>query len=280
MSDFSNYRISLDDQLFFINSTPIAGVQSLQFDTRKNLSVLRYLGQKKHKFYANGIQGGTVSINRLCVSDDIFLPLTGESGFNGYIIRQSASDNYSFASGYMTSYSLQGGINNPIQMTANIDVFGNLGTLESSDHNQISTDFSNINNHNYVEPVYKFAHPHYTSVTCDNVTSNRLQSFEINIQIPREPTFYLGKTEPDHVEINGPISINCSFQYEIDNYNMNKSKNKSTNHKISDITIALKTSQGSTIQTYSFSDMELLNESLSSSNNGSVIVDAEYQTFI
>lgn len=282
MSDISNYKISIGDQLFFINSSPIAGVQSLQFDSNRNISSLKYLGQTKSKFYANGIQGGSVSIDSLVISDDVFLPLTGISGFNGYIIkdRSDTSKNYSFASGYMSSYSVKGGIDSPTQITVGIDVFGNFGTLESTDHSQISTDFSNISNHSYTEPTYKFSHPKYTTVSCNNINSNRLQNFEINILIPRQPTYYLGKINPDHVEINGPISVNCSLQYEIDNYDLTKSKNKSVIHQTNDISIALKTSSGTTIQTYTFNDMELLNESLNSSNNSYTTVDAEYQTFI
>lgn len=282
MSDISNYKISIGDQLFFINSSPIAGVQSLQFDSNRNISSLKYLGQTKSKFYANGIQGGSVSIDSLVISDDVFLPLTGASGFNGYIIkdRSDTSKNYSFASGYMSSYSVRGGIDSPTQITIGVDIFGNFGTLESADHSQISTDFSNISNHSYVEPTYKFAHPKYTTVSCNNINSSRLQEFEINILIPRQPTYYFGKLNPDHVEINGPISINCSLQYEIDNYDLTKSKNKSVIHETNSITIALKTSSDTTIQTYTFDDMELLNESLNSSNNSYTTVDAEYQTFI
>ena len=282
MSDVSSYKISMGDQLFFINSSLIAGIQSLQFDSNRNISSLNYLGQKKTSFYANGIQGGKVTIDSLVVSDDIFLPFTGNSGFNGYIIKNRAdtSKNYSFASGYLTSYSVKGGVDTPTQISVGIDVFGNWGTLESSDHSQISTDFSSITNHTYVEPDYKFSHPKYTTVSCNNINSNRLQNFEINILVPRQPTYYLGQLDPSHVEINGPISINCSLQYEIDEYNLTKSKNKSVIHELNDINIVLKTSSGTTIQTYSFNDMELLNESLSSSNNSYVTVDAEYQTFI
>lgn len=282
MSDISNYKISIGDQLFFINSSVIAGVQSLQFDLNKNISSLRYLGQTKSKFYANGIQGGSVSIDSFLISDDIFLPLTGASGFNGYLIkdRSNTSKNYSFASGYLTSYSVKGGIDSPTQISIGVDVLGNFGTLDSSDHSQISTDFANITNHSYIEPTYKFAHPKYTTVSANNINASRLQNFEINILVPRQPTYYLGKLNPDHVEINGPISINCSLQYEIDNYDLTKSKNKSVIHETNNISIELKTSSGITMQTYSFGDMELLNESLNSSNNSYVTVDAEYQAFI
>lgn len=281
MSDISIGKISLEDQLFFINSNPIAGVQSLQYNTASNIGNLRYLGQKKHNFYANGVQGGRVNIDQVVISNDLFLPLTGASGFNGYIIKdKNTATNYSFASGYVSSYSVKGGIGNPVQVSVGVDIFGNMGTLITSDHPQITTDFTNITNHNYVDPELKFAHPQYTTVLTSDISSNRLQDFSIDIEVPRSPTYYLGKTEPDHVEINGPISINCSLQYEIDNYTMAKSKNKSATHTTDDITITLKTKGGSTIQTYSYADMELIEQSLSSSNNGNIIVDATYQKFI
>lgn len=281
MSDVSNYQIALDNQLFFINSTPVAGVQSIGLDSASNFEIAKYLGQSKYKFYANGIQGGRVTIDHLVVSDDVFLPYTGDYGFNGYIIKNRAdtSENYSFASGYLSSYSVKGGIDNPIQVSVGVDVFGPVGTLTSSDHSQISTDFSNITNHSYVEPDYKFAHPQYTTVSCDNVTNNRLQGFEINIEVLRSPVYFMGNLNPSHVETK-QISINCSMQYEIDSYTMTKSRNKSSTHTTSDITITLKTKSGSTIQTYSYNSMELINENYSSQNNGNALIDAEYQTYI
>lgn len=277
MSDISNYKISLDDQLFFINSTPIAGVQSVQFSSRSNIDFARYLGQKKYHSYANGIQGGTVSIDTISVTNDNLIPFTGESGFNGYIIKnKSTTQDYGFASGYLTSYVLRGSINSPVQRSLNIDVFGNYGTLSSSDHPQIATDFDNITNHNYIDPTYKFAHPHYNTVTCNDVESNRLQEFELNIQVPRIPTYYLGFLTPSKVA-SGPLDISLNVQFEIDDYTLRKSKNKSTIKQLNDVTIQLKNSLNQIINTYNFNGMELVSEDLTSSNNGFATVSASYR---
>lgn len=282
MSDISNYKISLGDQLFFINSNPVAGVQSIQYNMATNVSNLQYLGQKKYNSYANGIQGGSVNIDQVVISDDIFYPMTGASGCNGYVILNvnDTSKNYSFASGYMSSYSVRGSIGSPIQISVGFDIFGPIGTLSNSDHAQISNDFTNISSHSYVDPDMKFAHPQYTSITTNKISDNRLQDFQINLTIPRSPTFYLGNTEPSHVERNGPITVDCSFQYEIDNYTMMKSKTNSVNRSFDDISIALKTKSGSTIQTYTFNDIELISEDFSSANNGNASVSSKYQKLI
>ena len=65
----------------------------------------------------------------------------------------------------------------------------------------------------------------YVDLNLDQANFNRLEAFNINIDIPRETVYTIGNYLPTNVFIKYPISISLNFQFSMSNYNQEKVTN-------------------------------------------------------
>src|SRR5947208_2083463 len=111
----SNGRIERKDQFLFINQQNIIGAQSIEIHPNLALAPLKYLGMGGNNFtpYPSSDTLGTISIDYLLLNNDPFINYTGDSLINGYILRSPSdfTNNYSFLSGFLTSYRCEYSIN-------------------------------------------------------------------------------------------------------------------------------------------------------------------------
>ena len=123
----------------------------------------------------------------------------------------------------------------------------------------------------------------YNSIglSIDDFSTNRVMQYSFSIQCPRNPKYVVGQIRPKHVLQVTPIQIDVSFEYEIDNYELDSLRQDPCNPTSKDITITAKNYQTkNTILAYSFSDMKLISESYSSNTESYVTVSANYRTFL
>jgi hypothetical protein len=65
----------------------------------------------------------------------------------------------------------------------------------------------------------------YVDLNLKEANENRLQNFQLNINIPREAVYTVGNYLPDNVIIKYPISISLNFEFSMSNYTQEKVTN-------------------------------------------------------
>ncbi len=273
-----NNRITREQQFFFMNGTQIPGVQSISIAPEYGKFPLKYLGVSNVQFAPNGPQIGNISINSLLISNDQFLQYTGNLGFNGYVLKTigDASTNYSFISGYMTSYTSTCSIGEIPQISAEITAYGKVGRIDTSEITNLTAIKNNPSN-----LLLKIPGPGSISVSIDDFTNNRIQSYSLSIKTPRNPIYYLGNRNPYSIELNYPLEVNASFAIEPDTYTPLHSQSFPCTNKTRNLTLTIKDyDNDATIVSYGFSALSLINENYSTNIDGNVTMNIDYQGFL
>ena len=273
-----------ENQRFFVNSTEVFGIQSVQGTYDSNGTPLKFLGMGVPVVVPNGKQAGAFNVSTMIIDTDKFLQFTGNSAFNGYILksRTDTTQNFSFSSGYLTSYQSRCSIGEIPSTQVNIAVLGNVGNFPPGEESssQVSNDFTSIAaGTSSLNP--QIAGPGSISISLNDFTTNRVLSYDLAIDIGRHPYYPLGSRYPNAVEIDWPIGVTLGFQFAINNYAAMSLRQFPFNHKTADISVTLKSfDSNSTIVNYQFSGMYLAKESYSARTEGQTIVDATYKCFL
>lgn len=277
----SNSNITREEQHFFINNTEIPGIQNVGMSYQTNSVPLRHIGMTGIQTIPAGPTIGQVRVNALLITNDQFVGLTGNHGINGYIFKTltTTGDNFGFVSGYLTSYSNSCSIGQIPQIGAEFQVYGNIGKIDSTEAASVITNFNNIVNHTSVLPL-KIANPNSIDISLSDLNTNRVQSYSVTVNVPRQVNYILGQRYPESVETNYPIESLVNFTVDYNDYAAKNIFSFPLNEKKQNITITLKDLETSeTISQFNFSGMELVGESYSTDINGSVNLTAQYQAY-
>lgn len=275
----SNYVIKREEQHFFINNTEVPGIQNLDIEYTQAVAPLKHIGCGGQYFaLPAGRFGGQASVTSLLISNDPFINLTGNSGVNGYIVKTygNTTQNFSFVSGYMSSYTVNCSIGQVPQINASFDVFGEIGKVDSSDADRISSDFSAINAYVPNLPL-KIAASNSISLNISDFSTNRVQSFNLGITCARNPVYILGNRYPARVEIEYPMQVSLDFAMDLNDYNARKASLfplRDTKNGVSVIFNDIQNNQP--ILSFAFTGMTFAGEAQRSNVNNSVSVVTKY----
>jgi hypothetical protein len=275
-------RVRREHQRFFINSTELFGVQSINLGYAVGGQNLAYLGMNNANFVPAGAQVGNVSLNRLMLDSDPLLNYTGENGFNGYILKNltNGADNYSFTSGFVTQYGLKCAVGEIPQSNAGITVFGNMGKIATGESSQTLTDFANISAATS-GVFFNLTSYGALTVSINDFNSNRLLGLDLSLKINRNPIYRLGSKAVKNVFINYPIEVDCSFEVDINDYDATTLDKYLNLPKVENLTLNLNHfTRGHTIQSFAFSNMELLGEERNVNIDGNVVSRLAYKGYI
>src|SRR3990167_4196705 len=278
-------RITKEEQFFFLNADQVSGVQSVDISYTNNNVPLKYIGMRGNVTgVPRGPQVGSVNITTIPIGNDYFLSLTGNTGFNGYIIRDKVDplgDNYSFTSGYLTSYNSRASIGTIPTIDIGIDIVGNIGKLNLTENSGVSGNFINISGGNGRTYPFQIVAPGYLTVNLDDYNTNRLISYDLSINVSRNPIYVVGKKLPNEVKTNLPVEVNLGFQLEIDTYTGRNLNNFPCVKNNKNITITLQDyNTSNAFITYSFNDMELIGEDYSTSVDGQTQSTLKYRKLL
>jgi len=281
---FKGDRIRRDQQLVFLNNTQLNGIQSFSASYSLNEQPLKFIGgiHTPNILVPNGPQQGNASINALLIDNDPFVGYTGQSGFNIIVLnsRNNISGNYSLTSGYITSYSSRCGIGEIPQMAVGITVLGDIGRLNSGESMAFSGQLVDIQN-GISEFIPKIAGPGSIEISLNDFNTNRVMSYELNIETPRNVIYAIGNRRPTRVEINYPIVVNALFEFESDDYRPNNLRAFPCAPKSGDLTLNLKQfNNNNIIQSFAFSGMTLAEENYDTNLNGNTRISARYKKYI
>lgn len=277
------FRVTREDYNFFINSTPISGVQTASISYQNTLTPLKFISQSTGIYINRGVQESSASVSAFLVNKDYFIELTGNTGFNGYLIRNVTAPeqyNFSFTSGYLTSYSTRCSIGEIPQINASFLIYGNVGQFGSGESTFVSGDFGG-----FVQPSIgsgiNVAGYSDINLTLNDFNTNRVLSYSLEINVPRASVYKVGSRLPIAVNYNPPIEANLNFQYEIDNYSGSRMRDYPNTIKTDNVTIIINAPNTSTaLATYAFSGMTLANETIDVGVDGAATINAAYRKCI
>lgn len=285
MSIVAQNRITKEKQRLFINTTEIPGIQSLTTDYTNNATLIKYLGMPRSSFEPNGPYVANFSVNSFLISNNQFIQYTGSQGFNGYILKNvnsnSTTNLVSFTSGYLVSYSTQCGIGEIPQISMTATILNNWGDLTSSESDDV---LSHLNTIKSSDSTLKLKTPTYGCIdfNLEDYTNNRVQSYNITINVNRNPSYKIGSKYPYSVDINYPIEIVAAVVFEAsDNYTFKKLTNFPLNAKYNNFQLNIKDYKTDEIfDSYSFNEMLLTSEAYNSDVDGNLAVTQTYKKYI
>lgn len=279
-------RLGKDKQLLYINNSLVTGVQSIQGNFQSSLKRVNFLGMAQQDIAEvnAGAQVGAFSIEALAIANDTLIQFTGEAAFNGYVINDlyDMSKNYSFTSGYLTSYSSTASVDSIPQINAEISVLGNIGKISPTESAQVISDFAAIPS-GAAGSSYNIVDAGNIAIGLSDFNTNSILSYNLQIDVERNVIYGLGSRHPLEVKINYPIEAKCSFTFEIDDYTLRNMRQSPCSEKVENLTIDLNEYQnsGNAIIAYSFSGMTLISESYNANvDDNTTIVNATYRGYL
>lgn len=146
MNELSRGSLEYFNEKLFINNTEILGVQSIDYSYPEVVNNYKYLGMTNSVQLFNNNPIANLSISKILYDKDHIWNFTGSSGFNCLILQnnKSSSQNISFNSGYLASYSLNCVFGRLPEIQAEIVGFGYNGNLEINNYQDLRSNFNNI----------------------------------------------------------------------------------------------------------------------------------------
>ena len=289
-------RITRGEQRFFLNETEVNGVQNVQIGYNLGGAPTKFLGglgagvSPPHPSATHPVGGvdasASVDMLMMNVGDDPFYQFTGNRGFDGYILKDSparrgdaakgdAAHNFSFKSGYLTAYSTSWSLGTLPQIRADIQIFNKAGRMHMDDIPDAIVGQDQTS-------ARAIPDPGAVDITLmDDLSSNRLVSYSVNISCQRNPKFFLGSRYASFVDLMSPLVVTCDFQIEIDDYLAHNVDAYPCNTVKKDLTINIKEQKSDNLlRTYGFPNLQLSSENYQVGVNGNAVVNAKYAGYI
>ena len=271
-------RIRRDAESITINGSGIQGVQSISANYDSVAEPLRNLGLNSIKYAPEGPQTATLDVNTLltnllspsapATSTEIMQNFTGDIAFSGIV--NHGTKNFIFTEGYMETYSVSCAIGEIPQVSTTSVIYGEFGTGTLVDL-PVDDSPSTLNI------------PSYSSmeINLDTFTTNRVNSFSVDIATPRIPLYAIGTDEPTGVIAGTPIEVNVNFALEPDDYQIKNMRFVPDQTVFQNTIITLKKNNSdTTLLTYSFDDMLLTSESFLGGVDSNATVNFNLRSFI
>lgn len=270
------YKKTKEKQHFFIGTGEVFGVQSVDASFSAPVEELKYIGMDECVLIPNGPNVGEFQVSQFLVTDDNFLQYTGEAPISGYLLQSKTdySQNFSFTSGYLTSYSMSCSIGGIPEVRATIRAFGSVGNLPTASvPSTIANSPSDFD--------LKIADPGSISINIDEFSTNRVTSFDLSIESERTPIYQVGGRVPLQVKTNYPMPVSLSFQVEVDDYEYINSDEYLCGETLKDITLTIKDFQTqSNLQVFNLKKMKKVSESVLSEISSNVSLNVQYRGYV
>jgi len=203
---------SIENQNFYLNDSLVSGVQSLDINYNNNINPSLAINDPNINYLVTSPVVANLDLNYILSSNDNFISYTGSRPFSGKV--EYGNNYFTFSSGYLTNYSISYSFGEyPIVSVKNL-ILGELGN-RSGVFNYTPKILNNFN----------VADNCYVDLNLKEANENRLQNFQLNIDIPRQAVYTVGNYLPDNVIIKYPISVSLNFQFSMSNYNQEKITN-------------------------------------------------------
>jgi hypothetical protein len=197
---------SIENQNFYLNNSIISGIQGLSISYNNNIEPSLRVNDSNRNYFISKPVIGNFNLDYILSSSDRFISFTGSQPFSGRI--EYGNNFFTFSSGYVTNYSVNYRLGEYPTVNTRALILGELGNTSGIFSYNPSVLNSFLSADNY-----------YIDLNLNEANFNRLESFSLNIEIPREPIYTIGNYLPNEVIIKYPISINLNFELSMSRYN-------------------------------------------------------------
>jgi hypothetical protein len=215
-------RLNKQNLNVFISQTQIHGIQDITASYQMPIEHLKFLGMDSSYYIPNGPKQATLSITSLLTSNNNFINFTGDTGVYGFIINKNAVGGtnpiFGFQSGYLTNYTCSCQIGQVPTVKADFAIFNDAGDVASVGASNTTS-------------IPSLGNPNSISFSIGDFSTNRITSFNLSINTPRLPVYYLGNSVPAIVKPIYPMELNCDFTVQMDNLVMQALSDLSYNLK-------------------------------------------------
>ena len=236
---------TIENQNFYLNDSLVSGVKSfnvgVDLKIDPNISINDSISYTKR-----GLPFDQFDLSYILSDSDRFLPYTGINSFSGRV--QYGNKYVTFTDGYLTNYSF----NYKLGEYPTVDIKGVIFNWPAS---QISFTPNPVN-----LTQFNVADPCFIDTNIGTFSSNRVQSFGINIDINRITNYTIGNYLPDTVYIQYPIkqemSTDASASDSVFISNLNNLPNSGYITPTSQFISIKKYQSNSNLATFNFSQVD------------------------
>lgn len=221
------------ENTFFLDGAALSGVISVDGEYTLSMQPINVIGKGFTKQVVAEVPKASVNITRYLVNKDPVIDLTGDGydyiaqALSGGIVYNNK--NFGFEQGYLSSYGITCSVGEVPQIQSKFDVYGNIGS-------GINPSGSGYGGGVFVPQVKNII------VNCNNSSTNRVKSFNINVDCPNVPIYAIRASNseiPIEVQNVFPIQVDGSFTLDIDDYETKKMFDILNSNNISNFGIAI-----------------------------------------
>lgn len=261
-------RTTYRENRLFLNNQEISGVIAFEGSMEIPINYVNILGFYDGAEEKDGFDTKNVTITKYLIPNDPIRNFTGEAFCNGLLLYKN--NNYSFNSGYLTNYSMSCSVGEISTVTSTFDVYGLIGGQVLP---TFYPEYQNITD----LPVAHFGNIH---ITTDEGVTNRIVSFNLDIQCNRLPRFGLGNQYPIEVYLNRPLEINLSIEVEADDYECNNIQAVLCGPK-KNIILDLKNCDNTSImESFTINNARLISENINSDLDNATTIVLNYKSYL
>jgi hypothetical protein len=218
---------SIENQNFYLNNSIVSGIQAIDLSYSSNIEPSLSINETNQNYFISKPIIANFNLDYIPADTDRFIFYTGANFFFGKL--EYANKFFEFSSGYLTNYSLNFALGAYPRSNVRGLILGELG-------NRSGLFSYRPGNLNRFVPLDN----HYADLNIGELFSNRLESFGLNIDVPREAVYTIGNYLPDEVIIKYPISISLNLQFSMSEYDQQKITNLFTGITERSINLSLK----------------------------------------
>lgn len=251
----------------------VRGVQSVDVTWAIPENPLTVLGAAFAGAEVDGEVENSVTASRLIVTEEDHLTGILFSEIEGALVygaRRAKDLAVVFSSGFITSYNSSCSLGDVPSADVNFSVYGNLGNTGSTDA------MSLINN----ESAAQIPVPGNIEVNVSGYQNNAVQSYELNIDIPRLTNYGMGGNfTPSSVTLQKPIIVSVGFDMIANDYEVPNIRSVLCAPPQQDLSIELKDCEGNKIRTFNIPSGRFTEFNQNSSVTDNMVISANYTAY-
>lgn len=205
---------SIENQNFYLNNSIISGIQNVQISYDNNIGTSLAVNDGNLNYFISKPIAADLSLDYLLIKNDPLIKYVTGNAFSGKI--EYGNKFFTFSSGYLTNYSINYALGEYPKVSTRISIFGELGNTSGA------FSYKPINFNNSLLPIGDI---NYVNLNLNEANNNRLESFNLDIEVSKEPIYTIGNYLPDEVIIKYPININLNFNFSMSEYDQEKITN-------------------------------------------------------
>lgn len=203
---------SIENQNFYLNDLLISGIQDLNISYNNNISPSLAIDSNSQNYFVSQPVIANLDLSYILSSSDRFITYTGNNFFNGKL--EYGNKYFTFSSGYLNGYSINYRLGQYPVVNIRSIIFGELGNTSGI----FSYQPKLLNNFDIGDNCY-------IDLNLNEANFNRLESFNLSIDIDRVSNYAIGNYLPTDIVIKYPININLDFEFSMSDYNQEKVTN-------------------------------------------------------